>query len=73
MLITKDELSIQLETMIQRFQQLTNPEENQDQIYFQQLLTNLVREEDQQMLLKNINHNEAIQDETVLLLEQKLN
>ena len=46
MLLTKENLSIQLEAMLQRYQQLTNPEENQEQLYLQQMLTNLVREED---------------------------
>ena len=32
-----------------------------------------MREEDQQMLLQNINQSQDIQEETVIILEQKLN
>lgn len=69
----RQQLGIQIEQMIQRYQQLTNPNENQDQLYIQQLLSNLVSTGDQQQLLKNLNQKPADQEQTILLLEQKLN
>ena len=58
---------------MQRYQQLTNPNENQDQVLIQNLLSNLVGKEDHELLLKNLNQSEVAQEETVRLLDRQLN
>ena len=64
---TKDNLQFQLDAMLQRYYQATNPEENAERIYLQDMLTNLVRNDDH-----FIDQSGAIQEETIILLEQKL-
>lgn len=65
--------------MIQRFHQLTNPHEDQDQFCVQHLLSSLANEGDQQLLLQNLNRSEPDaapeqqDDETIACLEQRLN
>ena len=68
----KDEMTIQLEQMVTRYQQLTNPEENLDQLYIQQLLNNLVSDEDHNHLLKHLDPSQAIQEDTMRMIEHKL-
>lgn len=59
--------------MVQRYEQLTNPNENQDQLYIQQLLSNLSGESGQQELLKYLNQTDEADEKSLALLEQKLN
>ena len=69
----RNHLNVQLEQMMQRYQQLTNPNENQDQVLIQNLLSNLVGKEDHELLLNNLNQSPAAQEETVRLLDRQLN
>ena len=69
----RNQLNVQLEQMMQRYQQLTNPNENQDQVLIQNLLSNLVGKEDHELLLNNLNQSAAAQEETVRLLDRQLN